>query len=209
MLRILKRKDEDKGNAILILGFMLLGACLLVGGIMLDLTKSYQMKTSYVDAAKKATQAGIMEQTTEGYLKPEAVGRTIYTYENISSPAVVPRGSYFSKCKSYGPSDVEIKVTLRNESGGEMLAGTIMRNEVSGDFREITNKVVGSRGEIASGKYNAVILEVQEGTENILLPTAFSITQSGKAAAAGMRCQKLNIAASAEVFIGGEGDIYR
>ena len=78
MFRKIKDKTKnDDGNPMFVLGLMLIAVSLLVGGVMLDITKAYQFKTSYVEAAKKATQAGIRIQDSEGYLTSESIVETI------------------------------------------------------------------------------------------------------------------------------------
>lgn len=205
-----RRKSSDKGNAVMVLGIMLIAACLMVGGIMLDLTKAYQIKSSYIDAAKKATQAGAMEQNTDGFLSPNSVGRAVYVYEKVARPAVINPNGYFAKCSNYPPEEVSLKITLRGKKG-DLVVATIPRTGVSGDYKAITNAYVSDsmKGTIQKNKYEEILLEVEEGTENVILPGAFRINQSKRAEVEDLKCQRLKIAARGNVFIGEKSGIYK
>lgn len=209
--KLIKKSKDDNGNAVVVLGIMLIASLLLVGGMMLDISKAYQMKSSYLDAAKKATQASIREQTSEGYLKPEAIGLAIDTYENITRPSVINVDGAFAMCSDYKPEDVSLTVTLRNEKGGTLPIPSIKRTDAFGsDYKSITKEIIDDslRREISKGKYTEILLEVQEGTENTVLPGAFLITQSDKEKAANIKCQKMKVAARANIFQGAEAGTY-
>lgn len=209
--RIKKRSKEDDGNAVILLGIMLIMAILLVGGIMLDLSKAYQIKSSYVDSAKKATQTAIMKQNTDGYLKPESVGEVVRVYENIVRPSVINPDGYFAKCEDWDDDDVNLSVYLKNEkTGHEMLAGSIRRSYVndSDTAEQLTQKMSVNKNLVRSGKFTSIKLTVTEGTENVVLPGAFLITQSSKEEAANMKCQKLEIGARASIFLGDREGLY-
>ena len=61
MFTKLKQKiKNDKGNAVVVLGLMLIVVSLAVGGMMLDISKAYQFKSSYVEAAKKSTHSAMV-----------------------------------------------------------------------------------------------------------------------------------------------------
>lgn len=207
MNKIVKRSKEDKGNAVIILGLMLIMALLLVGGLLLDVSKAHQLKSSYIDSAKKATQTAIMEQTPDGYLKPTAAGSAILTYEKTNRPAVVNTTGYFSKCEDYGDNEVVLKATFVKENGTEGHSYSITRASASGyntagnlsSRLGITNTV---GRDIINSQYTSIKLEVTEGTQNVILPGAFSITQADSAKVDSMRCQQMDIAARANIFTG-------
>lgn len=205
--KLRKRTKEDKGNAVIILGLMLIMALLLVGGTLLDLSKAYQLKSSYVDAARKATQAAVMEQRPDGYLKPEAAGRAILTYENITRPAVVNKDGYFSKCEEYGDNDVTLRITFfREGSTGYFSRFNIPRSSISEDdtVESITSRFFSGYAATAinGGRYDGIQLEVTEGTENVILPGAFRMTQAEDGESANMKCQQMAIGAKANIFTG-------
>lgn len=210
--KIRKRSKEDKGNAIIMLGIMLIMALLLVGGMMLDLSKAYQLKSSYVDSARKATQAAIMEQTPDGYLRPEAAGKAIYVYENVARAAVINKEGFFSRCTDYGDDQINIRVTFMTENGAEGHSFSIKRSNVddTDDESSIMQKLgmtSSMKRAISGSKYESLKLEVTEGTENIILPGAFAISQADEEAQKNARCQQMEISAKANVFFG-ETDQY-
>lgn len=206
--RIVRRSKEDNGNAVIILGLMLIMALLLVGGLLLDVSKAYQMKSSYIDAAKKATQTAIMEQSSDGFLRPESAGLLISTYENVTRPSVVNRDGYFSKCENYQDKDVSLEVWFTDEAGNSKRAGNpILRSNINHNdsTRQIIDKmgIIGAtKNKIINQKNTGITLKVTEGTENVILPGAFSITQSDTESATNMKCQKMEIAAKANIFLG-------
>ena len=207
--KIKKRLKEDNGNAIVILGIMLIMALMLVGGLLLDFSKAYQVKSSYIDAAKKATQAAVQEQTTKGYLKPEAAGEAVRVYEQVTRPAVINPDGYFSKCEDYGDQDVVLSIDFIDESGNKIHVGSIRRDQVGSaeTAASITNKMMSTstKNHISGKNYIDVQLTLTEGTENVILPGAFKITQADSERAANMKCQKMDIAARANVFTGETG----
>lgn len=137
MLENIKNKaKEDKGNAIAIIGLFLIILSLLVGGLMLDLTKAYQFKSSYIEAAKKATQAGIRIQSSEGYLTSRSVSETIRVYEMIARPSTMKVGNdaYMSRCgvgknnsKTLAPRNITIRLGNVSENGNVTI-GTEITN---------------------------------------------------------------------------------
>lgn len=215
---IFKKIKSDKGNSTFILGIMLIFVLLLVGGIMLDFSKAQSLKTAYIDAGRKATQAGIMEQDSRGYLKKSSVAKTLITYENLARPYSVKRDSYLSQCSNYGPSDVELLVTLSNSSGSEPFKFKIKRNQIprvnadldeSGTARDALRAAEKSLANSIppideNDKFNKIQLNVTEGTENLVLPVGFKLTGGGD----GMKCQKLDIAVKATTFTGDEDKTY-
>lgn len=205
-----RKRSNDQGNAVIVLGIMLIAACLMVGGIMLDLTKAYQIKSSYLDAAKKATQAGAMEQNTDGYLSPKSIGRTVYVYEKVARPSVINPDGFFAKCSNYPSEEVSLKITLRGKKG-DLVVATIPRTGVEGDYKQITDAYVSDsmKATIQKNKYEEILLELEEGTENVILPGAFRINQSKKAEVQDLKCQKMKIAARGNVFIGDKEDLYK
>lgn len=210
--RIKQRSKEDKGNAVIILGLMLIMALLLVGGLLLDVSKAHQLKSSYIDSAKKATQTAIMEQTPDGYLKPTAAGAAILTYEKVNRPAIFGKENdvdegYFSRCEDYGDNEVKLKATFVRDNGTSGHSFVITRAGASSynTAGTLTSRlgITNSIGrDIVNQKYTSIRLEVTEGTENVLLPGAFAITQADSETAVNMKCQQLDIAARANIFTG-------
>lgn len=200
--KFFKRIKEDNGNAILILGIALIIAGLLIGGMMLDISKSYQLKASYINAAKKATQAGIMKQNTSGGLTKYAAAETVRVYENISRPSTVKKDGPFSHCE--GKDDVQIKVVFKDENhSGEDVVFTIMRSQVTNDLESIMAAMTQSGHGVLSAKHTGLEMQITESTPNVILPTAFSITKSDD----DMKCQELKIKVGATTFLG-ETDKY-
>lgn len=207
--RFLKRKREDNANGAFILGLMLIMALMLTGAIMFDLSKAYQLKSSYVNTARKATQAAIMKQSTEGYLTYEAAGEAIRVYESVRD-TVIKRGNPFSECSS-ADNLVEYEVTyVDGVGGGELAAGKIKREDVSGDAKAISSALGLSPNDsrIINGKYRGIELTLIEGTENIMMPGAFRITQADEGRAESIKCQQLGITAKAEIFVGDKDGSY-
>lgn len=212
--RIIKRRKEDNGNATIILGIMLLMVLMLVGGLLLDISKAHQLKSSYVDAAKKATQAAVMEQNSRGYLKADAAAEAIRVYEKIVRPSIVKPDGYFSKCKNYGDHDVELRAVFYKDNvrGNEF---TIKRSQVNNvsdtaeaeaqrkDIAELMGlNDEGLKAIIYDNNYDSIQLEVLEGTENTILPGAFALTQGDEESQANMKCQQMMIAGKANIFFG-------
>lgn len=204
--KIKNRIKRDDGNATIMLGIMLIVCLIVVGGMMLDFSKAQHLKSSYVDAAKKATQSATMKVNSRGYLKAESIGVAISNYETVMRPDVVNTDGYFSKCKEYDEDDVELKITLTGPEGSRNFS--IMRSQVGMGSPDYINSMVPSsiKSEIDRGSFRPteIQLNVTEGTENTVLPTAFKLTKNPNSD--GMKCQKLNIAAKATIFLGDEGD---
>ena len=212
---IFKKIKSDKGNSTFILGIMLIFVLLLVGGIMLDFSKAQSLKTAYIDAGRKATQAGIMEQDSRGYLRKSSVAKTLITYENLARPYSIKRDGYLSKCSNYGPNDVVLTVKVSGPSGSKDFS--IKRSQVqtvnaeldeSGSARDAlraAEKSLANSVPISStDKFNKIQLNVTEGTENLVLPVGFKLTGGGD----GMKCQKLDIAVKATTFTGDKNETY-
>lgn len=218
--RIIKRRKEDNGNATIILGIMLLMVLMLVGGLLLDISKAHQLKSSYVDAAKKATQAAVMEQNSRGYLKADAAAEAIRVYEKIVRPSIVKPDGYFSKCKNYEDHDVVLRAVFYKDNvrGNEF---TIKRSQVNSvsdkDEAEVQRENIaelmglndeGLKTTIYDNDYDSIQLEVIEGTENTILPGAFALTQGDEGSQANMKCQQMMIAGKANIFFGDEEGKY-
>lgn len=216
--RIIKRTKEDSGNAIIILGIMLLMVLMLVGGLLLDISKAYQLKSSYVDAAKKAAQAAIMEQDSRGYLKADAAAEAVRVYEKVIRPSIVNPNGYFSKCEDYGDDDVVLRVVFYegDDRGNEFTIKRSQVNNVSGTAevqRENIAKLMGLDDEglkdvIYDSKYDSIQLEVLEGTENTILPGAFALTQGDEESQANIKCQQMMIVGKANIFVGDKDGKY-
>lgn len=218
--RIIKRTKEDNGNAIIILGIMLLMVLMLVGGLLLDVSKAHQLKSSYVDAAKKATQAAVMEQDSRGYLKADAAAEAVRVYEKIIRPSIVNPEGDFSKCENYGDHDVELVVVFyKGDVRGDEF--TIKRSQVNsvsdtaeaevqrGNIAELMEpKISVARDDIYNGKFDSIQLEVLEGTENTILPGAFALTQGDEESQANIKCQKMMIVGKANIFVGDKDGKY-
>lgn len=221
--RIIKRTKEDSGNEVVILGIMLLMVLMLVGGLLLDISKAYQLKSSYVDAAKKATQAAIMEQDSRGYLKADAAAEAVRVYEKIIRPSIVNPKGYFSKCEDYGDDDVVLRAVFYkgDVSGGKEFTYEIKRSQVNTvsdkDEAEIQRKNIAElmglniptvREEISKKNFDSIQLEVLEGTENTILPGAFALTQGDEESQANIKCQQMKIVGKANIFVGDEESKY-
>lgn len=213
MFNYLKRKmKEDKGNAVIVLGFVLIMATLLVGGMLLDVSKAYQMKSSYHDSALKATQTAVRHQNSSGFLKAEAAAEAIRVYENVSRPSVIKEG-YMSACSL--PRNVKITVYfMKDEFTRGSHTITINSNQVNNhdsldsilskarvNGLTITNT---RRNSIEAYKYTGIEMELYETTPNVLLPGALTISGSD---GDDMRCQKIGVKAGASQYIG-EHDKY-
>lgn len=215
--RIIKRRKEDNGNATIILGIMLLMVLMLVGGLLLDISKAHQLKSSYVDAAKKATQAAVMEQNSRGYLKADAAAEAIRVYEKIVRPSIVKPDGYFSKCENYGDHDVVLRAVFYkgDVSGGEEFTYEIKRSQVNNvsdtaeaeaqrkNIAELMGLNISTvRDNISNEKFDSIQLEVLEGTENTILPGAFALTQGDEESQANMKCQQMKVVGKANIFFG-------
>lgn len=204
--RIKSRINRDDGNATIVLGIMLIVCLIVVGGMMLDFSKAQHLKSSYVDAAKKATQSATMKVNSRGYLKSESIGVAISNYETVMRPDVVNTDGYFSKCENYDEDDVELTVTLKGQGGSRSFS--VMRSQIGMGSADYINSMVSStlKNEIDGGSFRPteIQLNVTEGTENTVLPTGFKLTKNPNSD--GMKCQKLEIAAKATIFLGDKGD---
>lgn len=209
--KLKKRTKNDEGNAVIMLGLMLIMALLIVGGLLLDVSKAYQIKSSYIDAARKATQAAVMEQSTTGHLKVEAAGAVVRIYEHITRPSVIntDEKGYFSRCVDYDESDVTLEIYMGKDDGSgkkdvSEKVGEIKRNQVgeNDSDAQIVNKIswVGPiKNDIPSKKYTSIELVVTEGTQNVILPSAFKIA-GNKGEKNFDSCQKMTIGAKANIF---------
>lgn len=218
--RIIKRTKEDNGNAIIILGIMLLMVLMLVGGLLLDVSKAHQLKSSYVDAAKKATQAAVMEQDSRGYLKADAAAEAVRVYEKIIRPSIVNPDGYFSKCKDYEDDDVVLRAVFYKDDvrGYEFTIKRSQVNNVSDTAEaEAQRKNIAElmglntttvRDNIYDEKFDSIQLEILEGTENTILPGAFALTQGDEESQANMKCQQMKIVGKANIFVGDKDSKY-
>lgn len=203
---------SDAGNATAVLGLLLIITTLFVGGLMLDFTKNYQMRDSYILASKKATQAGIMEQNTQGFLTPMAAARAVHTYENITRRSVISPGSPLSSCNNN--RNVEIRVIFRDEDfiGAPTGASesdpvlTIMSNQVQGSPEATLARMSGPIGAIENGEYIGIQMQIVETTKNYVLPGVFRLTRGGDEADS-MMCQNIGVNSGASIF-SGETDVF-
>lgn len=211
MFKLKRRMKKDDGNAAIVLGILLITSLLVVGGLLLDISKAYQLKSSYVDAGKKATQAAVMKQDSEGHLLPEAAGEAILRYETIKDSSVIKKGSALSKCSTHGDRDVIYKVYFKKEGNFvDRFIGEIPRYAVAGKTAQGITDILLPNPEDqrlirAEGKYTSIRLDVTEATQNIILPGAFSMAQISKDKTQSMQCQLLDISTRANVFIGEDG----
>lgn len=207
---IKKRMKEDSGNAVMVLGLILIIATLFVGGLLLDVTKAHQMKNSYVDSARKATQTAIRRQNTEGHLTIDAAGEAVYFYEKVARPSIIKDG-YMSSCDENRNVQISIYFMDDNFNRGSHVA-TISNNQVynSDDYKSIANKMrVNGRPlsrqlelDIQNAKYTGVEMELTETTPNVILPTAKKLSDiTGEDS----KCQKLGIKSGASQLIGISG----
>lgn len=221
--KFLKRKKEDNANGAFVLGLMLIMALMLVGAIMFDLSKAYQLKSSYINTARKAAQAAIMKQSTEGYLTYEAAGEAVKTYEMIRD-TVINRGNSFSECVDEDSIIYKVSyVEVRDDKTERVVSGEVSRSaideisrNVNRDISKVAPKEISALmgiqpndSRVHNGRFRELRIELEEGTENIMLPGAFKINQSGDEAANRMKCQKLSIASKAEIFLGDTDGEYK
>lgn len=166
--KLRNKTKSDEGNPIFILGIILIAVSLLVGGIMLDLTKAYQFKSSYIEAAKKATQAGIRIQDSEGNLTTGAIVETIRVYETISRPSVmkVSKDSYMSRCQVggkksgvYAPRDITIQLGTVSEDGSVRI-GSEIENLNLDNMKYIRDNYIANPGAYSAQKINSEIRSV-------------------------------------------------
>lgn len=219
--KIKQRSGKDDGNSIIILGIMLIMATLLIGGMLLDISKAFQMKSSYVDAARKAAQAGVREQNTQGFLKAEAAAEAIRVYENIARPSVIKDG-YMSHCnkESIG-RDVDITVyfmyggTNNGYADNTFVRGphsiTMNNKDVRpgdelSDLMTKLNLSYTTKIAIQDAKYKGIEIEVVEETPNVILPGASKISLTDNNI--DFNCQLLGIREGASQYIGETGLYY-
>lgn len=207
MFNLKKKTKEDNGNAVIVLGILLIVSLILVGGLLLDISKAYQLKSSYTDAGKKATQTAIMKQDSKGHLTPEAAGEAIYVYENTTRKEVLKKDNFFSKCSTHGDNEVIYKIYYKNEAGGELFVGQISRANATGSAKDIAQYMGANskKWDIKNGNYTSIRMDFTEATENVILPGAFSMTQAEEGAVNSIKCQLMDVAARANVFTGREG----
>lgn len=207
---IKKRMKEDSGNAVMVLGLILIIATLFVGGLLLDVTKAHQMKNSYVDSARKATQTAIRRQNTEGHLTIDAAGEAVYFYEKVARPSIIKDG-YMSSCDENRNVQISIYFMDDNFNRGSHVA-TINSNQVysSDNYKSIANKMrvngnpLSSQLEldIQNAKYTGVEMELTETTPNVILPAAKKLSDiTGEDS----KCQKLGVKSGASQLIGISG----
>lgn len=208
MLNKLKRKvQEDNGNAVIVLGLILIIATLFVGGLLLDVTKAHQMKNSYTDSARKATQTAIRHQNTEGHLIAEAAGEAFYFYEKVARPDIINDG-YMSSCDD--TRNIQLSVYFMDDDfeRGSHVA-TINSNQIynSDDFRSVTNKMrvnghaltPAIRAQIQNEGYTGVEMELTESTPNVVMPGATTLSGLD---GDNVKCQKIGIKSGASQLIG-------
>lgn len=214
--KLYKRSKEDKGNGVLILGIMLIVSSLLIGGMMLDISKAYQLKATYVEAARKATQAGISEQSTDGGLTEYAAAEAVRVYETIARPSVMKDG-YFSSCSGKDTSSPKefsggviknpiIEVTYKDSSfSGKDVIYRIKRSDVgkSDSKEQIYNKM--NKSGNLKPSHTGLEIRLTESTPNVILPAAFSITKADSDSISNISCQTLKIRAGANTFRGESG----
>lgn len=221
--KLYNRSKEDKGNGVLILGIMLIVSGLLIGGMMLDISKAYQLKATYVEAAKKATQAGIREQYSSGGLSEYAAAEAVRVYETVARPSVINDG-YFSSCdgvdsgnnKEFSNGIIKnpiIEIVFKDESvRGKDVTYRIKRSDIPDvtkyDKVEDTQEKILNRMD-KSGflrpSHTALEMRITESTPNVILPAAFSITKAGSDSVANITCQTLKIREGASTFRGESG----
>ena len=205
--KFIEKSKKDGGNAAIVLGILLIMVTLLVGGMLLDISKAYQMKSSYVDSARKATQTAIRHQNTEGFLKAEAAAEAIRMYENVARPSVI-RDGYMTSCEASRNVSITVYYMKDGFTRGTHSV-TIDSNQISpsDSVDNIINKLGLSnavRRNIEMARYTGIEMELNETTPNVILPGATTI--------AGLRgndlkCQVIGIKAGASQFVGAT-DLY-
>lgn len=202
MLNKFKRIKDDSGNGVVILGMLLIMSLLLVGGMMLDFTKAYQLKHAYVDSAKKATQSGVRYQDTKGYLTNLAGAEAVLSYETVMRPSVIGGGP-LAYCGNAG-RDVDITVTYKGEGFSSGPKFDIKSSQVTGDLKSIAAKMKIPEN-IENGGYTGLEMTVAEQTPNLVLPGALSINKISKSTVDKMKCQEIGVKAGASKFLGETG----
>lgn len=204
--KFIKKSKEDKGNSVIVLGILLIMATLLVGGMLLDISKAYQMKSSYIDSARKATQAAIRHQNSEGFLKAEAAAEAILVYENVARPSVIKDG-YMTSCDDNRNVVITIYFMKDEFTRGSHVV-TINSNQVnnSDTVDDIMGKMKingavasNQRAAIKAKKYTGIEMELNETTPNVILPGATTIAGLN---ADDLKCQTIGVKAGASQFVG-------
>lgn len=204
--KIIKKSKEDKGNSVIVLGILLIMATLLVGGMLLDISKAYQMKSSYIDSARKATQAAIRHQNSAGFLKAEAAAEAILVYENIARPSVIKDG-YMTSCDDNRNVVITIYFMEDEFTRGSHVV-TINSNQVnnSDTVDDIMGKMKingavasNQRAAIEAKRYTGIEMELNETTPNVILPGAVTISGLDPN---DIKCQTIGVKAGASQFVG-------
>lgn len=213
MKKLISRLKEDRGNSVIILGLIVIIALIVVGGTITDVSKAYQMKSSQTEAARKATQAGIRIQSSEGYLVEDSVLETVRVYNNITRPSVVntdpnssTKKSHFERCGSGNDLAPRILRVWLSKSGRENDYYTEIIFDL--DKVNVSSKSNGqpqiSKGQkpaglsgIGGSGFDTMNINIVESTPNAILPLDSTI--SGKKFS---RCQRLPVKASASTFLG-------
>ena len=205
--KVIQKTKEDKGNAVIVLGILLVIATLLVGGMLLDISKAYQMKSSYIDSARKATQTAIKHQNSSGFLKAEAAAEAILVYENIARPSVIKDG-YMTSCEDDRNVTITVYFMKDGFTRGDHVV-TIDSNQVNEsdninniiDKMKINDMPVSNqlRQAIESNKYTGIEMELNETTPNVILPGAVTISGLDPN---DIKCQTIGVKAGASQFVG-------
>lgn len=204
--KIIKKSKEDKGNSVIVLGILLIMATLLVGGMLLDISKAYQMKSSYIDSARKATQAAIRHQNSAGFLKAEAAAEAILVYENIARPSVIKDG-YMTSCDDNRNVVITIYFMEDEFTRGSHVV-TINSNQVNNT--DTVDDIMGKmkingavasnqRAAIEAKRYTGIEMELNETTPNVILPGAVTISGLDPN---DIKCQTIGVKAGASQFVG-------
>lgn len=205
----MKNLNKDDGNAVIVLGIMLIIATLTVGAMLLDLSKAFQLKSAYNDAARKATQSAIRHQNTEGYLTAEAIGEAIRAYEVDTRPAVINDGNYMSACKGQ-EGKVEIKVRAMKDGfvigqtysiNRDRIRSTDTAEDIINKIPQLSNR--SNKDKFERDHYLGVEIELHESTPNVILPNAaLLIGDKTTANKTNIKCQLLGVKAGASQYIG-------
>lgn len=205
--RIRKRTKADNGDAVMVLGIMLILVTLVVGAMLLDITKAFQMKSSYIEAAQKATQSAIRYQNSEGHLEDKAVAEALRVYETISRPSVIKEGSMSFCATNVKPTrNIPIAIILTGGSSSDLLI-TVDSNKISSSdtVENILNKISYNPDDIKNGEYTGIEIQLTESTPNIILPSASRILTGGSDNGESIKCQNLGIRTKAEIYSGEDG----
>ena len=203
------RLKKDNANAVSILGLFLIIALIVVGGMILDLTKAYQLKASYIDSATKASQIAIRQQTSQGYLKPEALAVAVYEYETRTTTGnfktANSKNGVIGKCGTgarimsvYMSREKEkpvfiTSVNLNNITATDSIGSVMVKMNLS------TNA---QKNAVLNGQYDKINIRVLERTTNLILPSA---TKVGVVNPPLDKCQTIGVNSGAAIFIGSSG----